>query len=116
MAATRSPTWTCCSRATTPSRTSTSPSSIDPKIIIHSDPEEPASEVSCSELDTCDPDWVEIVLDGVLRDAAANLLDIKTRKITKRALHIIKLRGERAGRILTGFSAVRTHAMKTRAR
>ena len=56
------------------------------------------------------------MLDGVLRDAAANLLDIKTRKITKRALHIIKLRGERAGRILTGFSAVRTHAMKTRAR
>ena len=66
--------------------------------------------------DQSDPDWVQIVLDGVLRDAAANLLDLKTRKITKRLLHIIKLRGERAARILTGFSVVRTHSMKTRNR
>ena len=89
---------------------------ISPSVLVRFDPEEPASEVSCSELDTCDPDWVQIVLDGVLRDAAANLLDLKTRKITKRLLHIIKLRGERAARILTGFKVVRTHAMKTRAR
>ena len=89
---------------------------ISPSVLVRFDPEEPASEVSCSELDTCDPDWVQIVLDGVLRDAAANLLDLKTRKITKRLLHIVKLRGERAARILTGFKVVRTHAMKTRAR
>ena len=56
------------------------------------------------------------MLDGVLRDAAVNLLDLKTHKITKRLLHIIKLRGERAARILTGFSVVRTHSMKTRNR
>ena len=63
--------------------------------------------------DQSDPDWVKLVLENVLNDAAHSLLQLQTRKATKHMLDIIKQSGERAARILTGFTAVRNHSMKT---
>ena len=89
---------------------------ISPIILLACDPDEPASEVEVEVPDQSDPDWVKLVLENVLNDAAHSLLQLQTRKATKHMLDIIKQSGERAARILTGFKVVRTHAMKTRAR
>jgi len=86
---------------------------ISPIIILSSDPDEPASEVEVEVHNQSDPDWVKLVLENVLNDAAHSLLQLQTRKATKHMLDIIKQSGERAARILTGFTAVRNHSMKT---